>query len=121
MLAASGAREPAAAEHAPPLRERGGRERRGLVFTEAFPDTRDSGGMLALNEAGWSMLRLEFGIPTQAAWVRHLLNLHDGEVRFVGDPWWVDVKLFRASGGSYSVCNSTFWHSQTMHTENTRT
>ena len=87
MLAASGATEPAAAAHDPPVRERGGRERRGLVFTEAFPDTRASGGMLALKEAGWSLMRLEFGILTQAAWVKHLLNLHDGEVRFVGDPW----------------------------------
>ena len=32
------------------------------------------------------MLRLEFGILTQAAWVKHLLNMHDGEVRFGEGP-----------------------------------
>ena len=89
------------------------------MFTEAFPDTRDSGGVLALKEAGWSMLRLEFGILTHAAWVKHLLNMHDGEVRFVGDPWW--APLNPASGGSQSVFHSNFWHSQTMRTEKTRT
>ena len=122
MLAASGAPEPAAAEHALPVRERGGRQRRGLVFTEAFPDTRDSGGVLPLEDSGWSMLRLEFGIYTHAAWVKHLLNMHDGEVRFVGDPWWKDCP---ASGGSGwvdpSVSHVKFWHSQTMRTEKTRT
>ena len=60
MGAASGATEPAPAGRASPVRERGGRERRGLVFTEAFPDTRDSGGMLGLTENGWSLLWLEF-------------------------------------------------------------
>ena len=120
MLAASGATEPAAAEHALPVRERGGRERRGLVFTEAFPDTRESGGMLALKEAGWSMLKLELGILTHAAWVKHLLTMHDGEVRFVGDPWWVDTRSFPASGGSHSLCLVKFWHSQTMRKEKTR-
>ena len=37
-----------------PVRSRGGREVRGLVFTEAFPDTRPaSGGMQMLEESGW--------------------------------------------------------------------
>ena len=111
MLASSGATEPAAAAHDPPVRERGGRER---------PDTRASGGMLALKEARWSLPRLEFGILTQAAWVKHLLNMHDGEVRFVGDTWWVDLRSFPASGGSHSVLLKRFWHNQTMRTEKTR-
>ena len=89
--AASGATEPAPAGRASPVRERGGREGRGLVYTEAYPDTRDSGGMKALTEAGWDTLRLEFGVETQAGLVNHLLNLHDGEVRFVGAPWWAEM------------------------------
>ena len=123
MLAASGATEPAAAEHAAPVRERGGREGRGLVFTKAFPDTRDSGGMLALTEADWGKLFLEFGVETQAGLVKHLLSLHDGEVRFVGDPRWVDVRSLPASGGFVSpssLLHSRFRHCQTMRTEKTR-
>ena len=51
----------------------------------------------------------------QLEWVKHLLNFHDGEVRFVGDPWWADVKD-PASGGP-DVLLPAFWHSQTMRTE----
>ena len=121
--AASGATEPAPAGRASPVRERGGREGRGLVCTEAYPDSRDSGGMQALTEAGWDTLRLEFGAETQAWFVNHLLNLHGGEVRYVGDPRLVDVRSLPASGGFVSpssLLHSRLWHCQTMRTEKTR-
>ena len=46
LLPASGAEELAAAEPVPPVRERGGRERRGLLFAEGVPDIRESAGTM---------------------------------------------------------------------------
>ena len=67
-------------------------EEGGLVFSEAYPDTREIGGVRALTEAGWQQLDDAFAIKTELGFVKHLLNLHHGEVRFVGEPWWMEVE-----------------------------
>ena len=50
--------------------------------------------MLPLTGQSWGLLRTEVGIESQVEWVKHLVNLHDGEVRFVGEPrlWRVSPK-----------------------------
>ena len=70
--------------------------------------------MKALTEAGWDTLRLEFGVETQAGLVKHLLSLHDGEVRFVGPPWWAEM------GPRDRVYHCRYWHAQTMSHKATR-
>jgi len=97
-------------------RERGGEAGRGLVFTEAYPDTRETGGVRALTKAGWNGLYEEFGIQTEHGFVRHLLNWHDGEVRFVGEPGWMEVER---TWMTY-LNHSRYWHAQTMRQEETR-
>ena len=90
---------------------------------EASPDARATGGNLALDDDGWWRLSEDLGIKNEAGLVKHLLNLHDGEVRFVGDPRWVDVRYLPASGGFVSpssLLHSRLWHCQTMRTEKTR-
>ena len=88
-------------------------EEGGLVFSEAYPDTRETGGVRALTEAGWNGLEAEFGIRTELGFVKHLLNLHHGEVRFVGEPWWEIVEMTR------DLYHSRYWHAQTMRYERT--
>ena len=41
----------------------------GLVFSEAYPDTRETGGVRALTEAGWNGLEAAFGIKTELGFV----------------------------------------------------
>ena len=63
--------------------------------------------------AGWKGLEAEFRIRTELEFVKHLLNLHDREVRFVEEPWWEIVEMT-------SVLNHTrYWHAQTMRYETT--
>ena len=116
-LAATGADALPPPEPLPPVRERGTRQRGGLVFTEAYPDTRTDGGMSPLTARGWQFLRLEFDMPNQLEWVKHLLNFHDGEVRFVGDPWWADVTDAASGGCMPNLRLPAFWHPQTMRTK----
>ena len=103
MAAASGA--PGLADP-PQLRE--------LVFTKAYPETRSAGGMLPMTEEGWRSLKKEVGIKTEAQWVRALFNLHDGEVRFVGNPGWVELP------DPDNLFHPHLWHSQTMRTPRAR-
>ena len=84
---------------------------RGLVFRDDYPDTRATGGVRGLTEAGWNGLYDEFNIRTELEFVKHLLNWHDGEVRFVGEPWWETVEMTR------DLYHSRYWHAQTMRYE----
>ena len=88
-------------------------------FMEAFPDTRATGGNLALDDYGWWRLAQELGIKNEAMLVKHLLNKHDGEMRLVGADSWVD---FSATGrdGRHIVYHSRFFHSKSMRTEEMR-
>ena len=49
--------------------------------------------------------------------MKHLLNFHDGEVRFVGDPWWADVTDPAFGGRLPNLHLPAFWHPQTMRTK----
>ena len=60
-------------------------------FMEAFPDTRATGGNLALDDDGWWGLSEDLGIRDELALVTQLLNKHDGEMRLVGVDSWVDL------------------------------
>jgi len=84
----------------------------------AFPDTRATGGNLALDDDGWRGLS-ELGIRDELALVSQLLNKHEGEMRLVGADSWVD---FSATGrdGRHIVYHSRFFHPQTMRTEEMR-
>ena len=97
-----------------PVSKRGGGAGRALVFTEAYPDTRATGGVRSLTEAGWNGLYEDLGIQSEEECVRHLLNLHDGEVRFVGPPWWAEM------GPRDRVYHCRYWHAQTMSHKATR-
>ena len=97
MAAATGATEPRGRL----VRDRDGQATRALVFMEAFPDTspKGSGGVRALTGAGWQRLWDAFRVRTEADFVKHLLNMHDGEVRFVGEPWWMEVETLPVYDG----------------------
>ena len=84
-----------------------------MPFTRAYPDTRGTGGVKALTQAGWYGLLVELGIETEEQFVKHLLNFHDGEVHFVGPNWWEEVP-------EHGLNHTRYWHSQTMRTEATR-
>ena len=88
-------------------------------FMEAFPDTRATGGNLALDDDGWWRLSHELKIKNEAGLVKHLLNKHDGEMRLVGVDWWVDLPA-TGGRGSNNVYHSRYFHSQTMCTEEMR-
>ena len=63
----------------------------------------------------------EFGIETEDEFVKHLLNWHDGEVRFVGETWWMEVETLPVYDGMRCGLNHTrYWHAQTMRQEETR-
>ena len=95
--------------------------RRGdsFPFMEAFPDTRATGGNLALDDDGWWRLHEDLGIRNEAALVKHLLNKHEGEMRLVGVDYWVDLSG-TGRDSRHIVYHSRFFHSQTMRTEEMR-
>ena len=97
-----------------PVSKRGGGAGRALVFTEAYPDTRAVGGLRPLRNAGWAGLYKHLGIESEDQFVSHLLSLHDGEVRFVGAPWWAEM------GPRDRVYHCRYWHAQTMSHKATR-
>ena len=60
-------------------------------------------------------------IHTEFEFVKHLLNWHDGEVRFVGELWWMEVETNPVYDGMTCGLNhSRYWHAQTMRQEETR-
>ena len=68
--------------------------------------------------AVWERLRYAFGVHTKADYVKHIVNKHDGDARFVGDAGW---EPFPASGGDdVHVYKACFWHYQFATTRETR-
>ena len=94
----------------------------GWKFQTEVPDlSPEAGGMEPLDEgsAVWEILRCAFGVHTKADYVKHIVNKHDGEARFVGDAGW---EPFPASGGDddVHVYKPCFWHYQFATTQETR-
>ena len=96
-------------------RASGGSERWKLA--DAFPNlSPPSCGMEALSEESWQALKQQFDLGSKADLVKHILTMHDGEARLVGDDevWF----LFPVSDGSMFLGVSTyirkacFWHYQ---------
>ena len=85
--------------------------RRGdsFPFMDAFPDTRATGGNLALDDDGWWRLHEDLGIRNEAALVKHLLNKHEGEMRLVGVDYWVDLS------GTGRDSRHIVYHSRLFH------
>ena len=77
------------------------------VFFETLPDTRATGGEEALTRQGWQDLKAECQMLQKEDFAKHLLNLHDGEARLVGDRSWLEV-------WSNGLNHTRFWHCQTM-------
>ena len=50
--------------------------------------------------------------------VKHLLTLHDSEVRLVGESWW--APRVPDSRAWFSLHDPRLWHYQTMRTQETR-
>ena len=82
-----------------------------IPFAKSWPDTSPaSGGINPLSKDNVEGLSREFGIKTSAEFVKHLLTLHDGEVRLVGESHWVsspvDISVLR---------KACFWQYQFCH------
>ena len=92
-----------------------------MFLTEVTDLSPEAGGMEPLDEgsAVWERLRCDFGVHTKADYVKHIVNKHDGEARFVGDAGW---EPFPASGGDddVHVYKPCFWHYQFATTRETR-
>ena len=89
-----------------------------MAFAKAYPDTRETGGVRALTDEGWEGLWRDLRISKESEFVKHLLELHSGEVRFVREPEWMDFPI--SDGGFlFGVNHRRFWHSQTMRHDET--
>ena len=79
-----------------------------LKFNEAFPDLSPaSGGKHPLSDEGWRRLTSAWKFNTTSDYVKHMLTLHDGELRSVGNEAWERIP---ASGGIHR--KACFWHYQ---------
>ena len=79
-------------------------------FVQAFPDLSPaSGGTLPLGKENQDRLREQLGCNSWADYLKHILTLHDGEVRLVGNGGW---EVFPVSGGM--LRKQCFWHYQYM-------
>ena len=94
-----------------------------LLFIDAFPETRVSGGLMPLTQSDWQDLYDDMWIEYEYEWLTHLMNRHNGEVRFVGDAQWEEVEVETLPswcGCQCTVYHSRFWHDQTLRTKETR-
>ena len=87
-----------------------------LRFMDSFPETRKSHGLLALTHTGWRSLFDDVEVGLERKWVQHLLNLHNGEVRLVGDPRWEEVTVWHKHFWGAIPWHCQFWHDQTLRT-----
>ena len=72
--------------------------------------------MQPLSSDAWLRIKREFKVKSEVDYVKHLLNAHEGEARFVGDEGWYD---FPASG-EVQPWNARFWSYQFVQTHDTR-
>ena len=70
-----------------------------------FPDLSPaSGGQQPLSEENKDRLIAAFGMKSEMDYIKHILTLHDGEVRLVGEDRW---DPYPASGGD--IAKACFW------------
>ena len=79
------------------------------LFNSLYPHLNTASGVQPLT---WLRIKSELKVESEVCYVLHLLNAHDGEARFVGDPGWYE---FPASGG-VQPCNARFWSYQFVQT-----
>ena len=79
------------------------------LFNSLYPHLNTASGVQPLT---WLRIKSELKVESEVRYVLHLLNAHDGEARFVGDPGWYE---FPASGG-VQPCNARFWSYQFVQT-----
>lgn len=99
-----------------------------VKFAERYPDTSPaSGGRYPLTEAGWQALKDSgMGIKSDADFIKHLLTLHDGEAKIVGDFTWhwltdsvvEDIKFHNCQfATTREVRSYLHWRSQEDHAD----
>ena len=85
----------------------------GAKFQEAFPYLPRGGTVECLQPPTWDFLKRKFKMTTHAEYVKHILNNHDGEARFVGDTGWTRLP-------DDAVRKACFWHYQFAKKPETR-
>ena len=86
-------------------------------FERSFPDITDIyNGIVQLSDQKWQGIKARFSnVQTKADYLKHMLALHDGEMRFVVDPGWTP---FQASGGD--EYKARYWEYQYARTARVR-
>ena len=91
-----------------------------MPFKKLYPfvDPVDpAAGVRPLSKEMWEQMKAKFRMRGKEDYVKHLLNAHEGEARFVGESdSWVE---FPASGGGQH-CNAIYWSYQFARTKEVR-
>ena len=85
-----------------------------LRFSEAYPDAVLGDGSNALAAWAFERTKTEMGLRTDDAYVKHILNKHDGEVRHWGSYPWTPVPE------GVDIADLKFWHYQFAKTSDVR-
>jgi hypothetical protein len=82
-----------------------------LKFCEAHPHLSPaSGGTQRMGDRTWQSLKKEMGLQSKADYVKHMLTMHDGEVRLVGaEDFYIALEEFAPGESLYHPC---FWNYQ---------
>ena len=85
-----------------------------MPLLQCFPDTNpaNGGGLQPLSHVNKTNLRRRFNIENDFELMKHIANLHDGELRMAGEETW---EMFPAPGGDHEdLFKHVFWHHQTV-------
>ena len=84
-----------------------------MPLTQCFPDSNPAaGGLQPLSHVNKRNLFHKYNIINDFALVKHIANMHDGELRQVGEEVW---DIFPAPGGNPThILKPVFWHHQTI-------
>ena len=85
-----------------------------MPLLQCFPDTNpaNGGGLQPLSHVNKTNLRRRFNIENDFELMKHIANLHDGELRMVGEETW---EMLPAPGGNHEdLFKYVFWHHQTV-------
>ena len=82
-----------------------------MPLLKCVPDTNPAlGGLQVLSHVNRENLAKQYKMKDNMDLVKHIVNLHDGEVRQVGEESWVE---FPACGGD-DIFKACFWHYQAV-------